>query len=309
MSYDDESKPNLFVVPGLNLANEKPNGLKELDKSEEKHDEIISSCYNLTQPKFEIFTFKETIQIRSILKDGEPWFILLDICKALEITNTSTVAERLDDDEKNDLVTNDVSGKSNRVLIINESGLYSLILTSRKPEAKVFKKWITSEVLPSIRKTGSYSLTSTLQTDTQLILQTFNTCIDTFNKFQKTTDQKLNYLYKVHEAAEIRSQENFKLLIGLISKQIDNAAVINYKEAVAYNTITDPTLTHATVKQFLINNKLKLNMINTYPIKVSNIVCEITLRSNGIIHKIGGVKAYPIEILTKYFKENPTLTI
>jgi hypothetical protein len=75
----------------------------------------------------------------------------------LEISNVSQALSRLDDDEKG-IISNDTLGGAQEMSIINESGLYSLVLTSRKPEAKAFKKWITAEVLPSIRKTGSYSV-------------------------------------------------------------------------------------------------------------------------------------------------------
>jgi prophage antirepressor-like protein len=95
------------------------------------------------------------IRVRIVMRDGEPWFVLADVCRVLDIVNPTRAADRLDDDEKG-LHTVKTPGGPQDVVIINESGLYSLILTSRKPEAKRFKKWITSEVIPSIRKTGSY---------------------------------------------------------------------------------------------------------------------------------------------------------
>lgn len=103
------------------------------------------------------FSFQST-QVRVQLIDGEPWFVLADVCKVLEIGNPSDAARRLDEDEKDALDIIDPIGRPQTATIINESGLYSLILTSRKPEAKAFKKWVTAEVLPTIRKTGSYSL-------------------------------------------------------------------------------------------------------------------------------------------------------
>ena len=96
--------------------------------------------------------------VRAFNQNGEIWFIASDICKALELTNTSKAINALDDDEKMTL-TNSYSHNGmgpQTYNIINESGLYSLVLRSRKPEAKKFKKWVTSEVLPSIRKTGTY---------------------------------------------------------------------------------------------------------------------------------------------------------
>lgn len=106
------------------------------------------------------FKFDQMI-VRCIVKDGEPWFVAAEVCEALSISNNRDAVSRLDDDEKADVGIADTSSngvtQSREVTIINESGLYSLTLTSRKPEAKKFKKWVTSEVLPSIRKTGSYS--------------------------------------------------------------------------------------------------------------------------------------------------------
>lgn len=98
------------------------------------------------------------IAVRVTDRSGEPWFVLADVCRVLEIGNPSQAATRLDDDEKTTLTNNEGQAGSGAqsFTIINESGLYSLILTSRKPSAKRFKKWVTAEVLPAIRKTGSY---------------------------------------------------------------------------------------------------------------------------------------------------------
>lgn len=94
-------------------------------------------------------------EVRTLLIDGQPWFVANDVCGALSIVNPRKALSRLDDDEKG-VTTSDTLGGAQKMAIINESGLYSLILTSRKPEAKRFKKWVTNEVLPAIRKTGSY---------------------------------------------------------------------------------------------------------------------------------------------------------
>ena len=93
--------------------------------------------------------------VRTIQKDGEPWFVGNDVCKALGLDRTQI--RRLDDDEKGVYTIHTLGGEQ-KINIINESGLYALILTSRKPEAKEFKRWITHEVIPAIRKTGSYSV-------------------------------------------------------------------------------------------------------------------------------------------------------
>lgn len=101
-----------------------------------------------------VFNYNEQ-EVRTVIKEGEPWFIAKDLCDILEHSDTSTAVSRLDDDEKL-TQTLFVSGQNREVWIVNEAGLYSLILTSRKPEAKIFKRWVTHEVLPTIRKTGGY---------------------------------------------------------------------------------------------------------------------------------------------------------
>ena len=103
-----------------------------------------------------IFSFEShQINVR-IDEHGDPWFIASEICSALGIRNPRDAVSRLDEDEKG-VAKTDTLGGAQEVSTISESGLYSAILRSRKPEAKRFKKWVTSEVLPAIRKTGSYS--------------------------------------------------------------------------------------------------------------------------------------------------------
>jgi prophage antirepressor-like protein len=104
--------------------------------------------------EIEAFRFN-TIVVRTVLVDGEPWFVAGDVCDVLEIRNSRDALSGLDEDEKG-VATADTPGGEQRVSIINEAGLYSLILRSRKPEAKTFKRWVTHEVLPQIRRTGAY---------------------------------------------------------------------------------------------------------------------------------------------------------
>ncbi|MGN9012290.1 phage antirepressor [Oliverpabstia intestinalis] len=105
--------------------------------------------------KLTIFNY-EGNTVRTVMKDGNPWWVLKDVCSVLEIGNSRDVMARLDSDEKGvDII--DTPGGKQEVSIINESGLYSVILVSRKPEAKKFKRWVTHEVLPSIRRHGLYA--------------------------------------------------------------------------------------------------------------------------------------------------------
>lgn len=100
-----------------------------------------------------VFNYHESA-VRTVEKGGEPWFVLTDVCKVLGISNASDVARRLDRDEVARFNLGGLSGESN---VINESGLYNVILRSDKPEAKPFRRWVTREVLPTIRKTGAYA--------------------------------------------------------------------------------------------------------------------------------------------------------
>jgi anti-repressor protein len=95
-------------------------------------------------------------QVRVVTRDGEPWFVARDVCDVLAITNAGNVLAALDEDERSSIhIADGTSGNPNKALV-SEAGLYSLILRSRKPEAKAFKRWVTHEVLPSIRKRGGY---------------------------------------------------------------------------------------------------------------------------------------------------------
>lgn len=102
-------------------------------------------------------------EVRTVQKDGEPWFVLKDVCAILDISNHKMTTQRLDVDEVSQTYLIDSIGRKQEMTVINESGLYNVILRSDKPEAKPFRKWVTSEVLPSIRKHGAYMTQEKLQ--------------------------------------------------------------------------------------------------------------------------------------------------
>lgn len=108
----------------------------------------------------EVFENSEFGKVRVVAKDGEPWFVAADVCRVLEIKNTSDALAKLDNDEKMTLDSNEGHsghrGGAQKMNVVNEPGLYSLVLGSRKPQAKAFKRWITHDVIPSIRKHGGY---------------------------------------------------------------------------------------------------------------------------------------------------------
>lgn len=102
----------------------------------------------------QIFNY-DRAEVRTAIIDSDPWFIAADVCNILGLSNPSESIKALDDDEKSTLRVSEGGPEAN---IISEAGLYSLVIRSNKPEAKAFKRWITHEVIPQIRKTGSFSL-------------------------------------------------------------------------------------------------------------------------------------------------------
>lgn len=106
-----------------------------------------------------VFTFPETAQhVRFVMIDAQPWWLANDVCVVLGISNVGNALARLDEADKDSIrIADGTPGNPNKA-IVNESGLYDLVLASRKPEARSFRRWITSEVIPSLRLTGSYSV-------------------------------------------------------------------------------------------------------------------------------------------------------
>lgn len=116
-----------------------------------------------------IFRKDEFGAVRAVTLKGEPWFVAADVCRALGLGNSSQAIAKLDDDEKSGVIISDPHGREQVTRFISESGLYALVLSSRKPEAKAFKRWITHEVIPAIRKTGGYIAGQETMDDDQLL--------------------------------------------------------------------------------------------------------------------------------------------
>ena len=134
--------------------------------------------------------------IRTTTIDGEPWFVAKDVCDALGIA-TDHVRRGLDEDEVTNLPNWQNGGKS--PLIVSEAGLYGLILKSRKPEAKAFKRWVTHDILPSIRKHGAYVTPQTMadmMADPRNIAKVFTALADEREKVQALTDDNARMLPK-----------------------------------------------------------------------------------------------------------------
>jgi len=123
----------------------------------------------------------EGANVRVVTMGDEPWFVAADVCAVLEISKPRDAISRLDDDERAPLLV-DTLGGPQQVGGINESGLYSLIMTSRKPSAKRFKKWITAEVLPAIRRTGGYMVAKPDETPEELMLRALKVAQDAIDR-------------------------------------------------------------------------------------------------------------------------------
>lgn len=115
--------------------------------------------------EIQVFQNAQFGQVRTTIRDGEPWFVAADVCRALELSNPTVSVGRLDDDERAKLNL----GRQGEGTIVSEPGLYALVLGSRKPEAKAFKRWITHEVIPSIRKSGGYIAGQDTMSDADLM--------------------------------------------------------------------------------------------------------------------------------------------
>ena len=138
-------------------------------------------------------------------KQGEPLFVLKDVCNALGITNTRNVSARLDEDMKGVRLA-DTLGGTQQLTVINEVGLYEVIIRSDKPEAKAFRRWVTSEVLPSIRKHGMYateSVVDAMLADPEAMIRTLTTLKEERAKRAKAEAQRpVAALGKAIETAE-----------------------------------------------------------------------------------------------------------
>lgn len=110
----------------------------------------------------QVFNFneRESTPIRVQVINKELWFVAKDVCRVLGVANHKDAVSRLDDDERHGVGITDPIGRNQKVIAINESGLYHLIFQSRKPEAKKFRRWVTGELIPTLRKTGKYELKS-----------------------------------------------------------------------------------------------------------------------------------------------------
>ena len=171
----------------------------------------------------EIKTFDnpEFGSIRVVERDGEPWFVAADVCRALEIVNSRDAIARLDDDEKNTVVLTDGNRGNPQKAIVNEPGLYTLVLGSRKPEARQFKRWVTHDVIPAIRRTGGYIATKEDDTPEEIMARALLIANDTIQR-QKEHIERANAKIEQDKPkvlfADSVSASDTSILVGELAK-------------------------------------------------------------------------------------------
>lgn len=167
--------------------------------------------------QLQIFSNEEFGEIRTVVINNEPVFCLSDICKALEMSNPTMVAQRLDEDERTKLDL----GRQGETNFITESGLYAVILRSDKPNAKKFRKWVTSEVLPSIRKNGGYIAGQETLSDDELLskaLMVAQKKIDEKNQLIAMQDTRIQEMVPKERFADAVASSETSILIGDLAK-------------------------------------------------------------------------------------------
>ena len=174
----------------------------------------------------QIFNNEEFGEVRTAVINDEPMFCLIDICKALEIKNATDVAKRLDEDELTRLNLGSRAGETN---FITESGLYAVILRSDKPNAKKFRKWVTSEVLPTIRKTGSYNKPMSTAEKIKLLAQGNEELNERVEKVEDKLDSLENdmplYGCEIEELKNHISRRAISILDGKNSEAYKDASI------------------------------------------------------------------------------------
>jgi toxin-antitoxin system, toxin component, bro family len=228
----------------------------------------------INDERFKIFSKKNLGSVRTVLLNNEPWFCIKDICDILGLTNPTVVTQRLDEDEVTKFNLGSKVGITN---FTNESGLYTLILRSDKPEAKPFRKWITSEVIPAIRKTGKYE--EKPMTSAQYLLQQAQWMVEAENRMSSIENN----------------------VIGLADSIENNDKSIRRLENNQRRTVTS---THLTVIAYANIKGIKPKSYHAPSIgkKATRMCRERNLMTGTTVDsRYGLINTYPIEVLDEIF--------
>lgn len=179
--------------------------------------------------ELQIFVNKELGKIRALEINNEPWFVGKDVATILGYSNSSDALKVHVDEEdkckKDEIVIHDSIGRKQRPLLINESGLYSLILSSKLSSAKKFKRWVTSEVLPQIRETGGYIPFSQEESNEEILARALIIAQNTLDKKNKMIEEmqpKVNYHDKVLNGDKLVTTTDIAKDLGMTARQLHN---------------------------------------------------------------------------------------
>lgn len=229
----------------------------------------------INDERFKIFSKENLGSVRTVLLNNEVWFCIKDVCDILELTNPTVVAKRLDEDEKAKF---DLGLKNGELTnFTNESGLYTLILRSDKPEAKPFRKWITSEVIPAIRKIGKYE--EKPMTSAQYLLQQAQWMVEAENRMNDIENDV--------------AQNN--QILGNMKKDITR---------IEHNERRTVTSNHLTVIAYANMKGIKPNTYNSSVMgRKATKVCRTRGLLTGTVvdSKYGLINTYPLEVLDEIF--------
>nr|DAT23978.1 MAG TPA: repressor domain protein [Caudoviricetes sp.] len=224
----------------------------------------------INDERFQIFSKENLGSVRTIFANNQVWFCIKDVCDILELKNPTAVAQRLDEDERAKFNL----GRQGETNFTNESGLYTLILRSDKKEAKPFRKWITSEVIPAIRKTGKYEEKKKPLTQAELILQQAQWMVEAENRINNIENNVIGLAGTV---------ENNDKSIKRLENNQRRTVTSNHLTVIAYANIKGikPKSYHAPSvgkkatkicreKDLLIGTTVdsRYGLINTYPVEV-----------------------------------------
>jgi anti-repressor protein len=162
------------------------------------------------------FDFEENHRVRVVMINGEPWWVAKDVCDALGLTDARKSVNLLDDDERNTIPVTDTLGREQDTFVISEPGLYSLVLRSRRPEAKLFKRWVVHEVLPQIRQTGTYVSDPKLPTN---FLEALEALLESEREKQRMSD-RVQALTPKAEAYDVLLSGNNAQTMAQVAKSL-----------------------------------------------------------------------------------------
>ncbi len=273
MQKQQPEKGNAPEVTATEALSEANPYQKESNMSDSKTVEVSS------QPVFNFGAHS----VRVVVRDGEPWFVASDVCAALDYKNTSkAVGDHLDDNEKG-VTTGYTLGGDQRLTIISESGLYALVLRSRKPEARKFAKWVTSEVLPAIRKTGVYVGKPFAVNPGDVLTQ------DEQNTLRLMLKSAVEKLPKEKQAgAMVKGWSKLKAHFGVTYREIPRQEFSEAVSIIARHTaefaeweLVDDAPPAGTVNELVAEWVKKIEAPNGYPATIFEPIVEAVQRKTG----------------------------